>query len=905
MFDLNTVPTDSVLDRVERNRYGHAIFLTYSLDIPFFESSVLRPLVSRGCKNIAVLGDAHRVSSEVLRLTEPAFSSRGWAVGKYYSLTPVHHSFAFHPKVALFVGETVELFIGSGNLEPGGMRGNLEIFHALECKAEDSTDGEVSNIVKDVWHYIKWQVAMHVPRFVRLQLEKVEESVPWITAQHAPGGAIHLVTGPGKDIVPLIQGVIGTDNVETLYMVSPFFDAKLETLTELKSKLKPKRIVLLLQSETVSVPGDRLKSIVGLEAHELGDVGSRYCHAKLVIAECRRNSVMLAGSHNVSSRAFDGKNYEISILRTSGNTDRFSDLLGIAELVKNSKPIDLSAVHMRFRPETADNEEGAKSMLIGAQLDGDTIEIETRVSLTGEYRLVPYSQAGVGTALSVAPTISETRMTFCLRNGVAADKWIAVGVKNEQDHSLPVPLLRVQELLEQASPTAKQRIRARFDGGFPDLSNVEEILRDFQSLLLEGLRASTTIKRKAVQSRDTLEKSEVRQLSYEDFVIPWGPADVGLQSSKSTRNDFDLMIHAIAAALGDTKEPPTPLRAKGQTDLFADQSFARNSDFAKEILEKDLELESQLRQSTDPIPGESTTSEAERKMIPIAAKDKKAEPSKDQLEWESNKRVRKMLHTIAHKYPERLVSSSNGQGIFPFEILDQVTLAGHLITSMLGRQKNYGVERLDLVSWDEWAEFHIALLNVLSNSEDRTLQRLPWSNSTFEYHARTLERFAIYLAAVETLSRSLHIEAGARARLSIGLFRVTKMLGNDKSKEDEKSILRSVLQFFGSTAPYLPIPEPDWAAWTGFVSRIVQIDATLRRRFVIAGDIADSGEGGGNLEIGDWIWWPHADGHVAMVVEVDHSHIEAAYEPLSTKKLAPSYVMKLNVSYPTVDAGIG
>src|SRR5258708_3008448 len=264
MFDLKTVPTDAVLDRVERNHYNHAIFLTYSLDIPFFESSVLRPLVSRGCNNIVVLGDAHRVSSEVLRLTEPALSSRGWAVGKYYSLTPVHHSFAFHPKVVLLVGETVDLFIGSGNLEPGGMRGNLEIFHGLECGTEDSDDTEVGNVVKDVWHYIKTQAAMPVPRFVSLQLEKIEESVPWIATQHVGGGAIRLVAGPGKDVVPLIHEVVGSDSVETLYIMSPFFDAKLETLVELKNKLKPKRIVLFLQSEIVSVPVENVKKISSL-----------------------------------------------------------------------------------------------------------------------------------------------------------------------------------------------------------------------------------------------------------------------------------------------------------------------------------------------------------------------------------------------------------------------------------------------------------------------------------------------------------------------------------------------------------------------------------------------------------------------------------------------------------------
>ena len=63
MFDLKNLPADALLDSVESNRYNHAVFLTFSLDLPFFESSILRPLISRGCKNIAVFGDAQRVFS--------------------------------------------------------------------------------------------------------------------------------------------------------------------------------------------------------------------------------------------------------------------------------------------------------------------------------------------------------------------------------------------------------------------------------------------------------------------------------------------------------------------------------------------------------------------------------------------------------------------------------------------------------------------------------------------------------------------------------------------------------------------------------------------------------------------------------------------------------------------------
>ena len=179
-----------------------------------------------------------------------------------------------------------------------------------------------------------------------------------------------------------------------------------------------------------------------------------------------------------------------------------------------------------------------------------------------------------------------------------AEKWIAVAVKSEQAYSLPVPLLRVEELLDRASQTGKQRIRGLFHGGFPDISNVEGILKDFQSLFVGRPPFRPTIKQIVVKAKDGPKKSEILQLSYEDFIIPWSAIDVSAQSSKGIRNDFDLVIHAIAAALGDTKEPPAPLKSLEEADLSPDESLARSSDFAKEVSEKDLELEPQLSRSS-------------------------------------------------------------------------------------------------------------------------------------------------------------------------------------------------------------------------------------------------------------------------------------------------------------------
>ena len=826
-------------------------------------------------------------SHEVLRLTEPSLSSRAWAVGKYYSLTPVHHSYAFHPKVVLLVGDNVELFVGSGNLEPGGMRGNLELFHRLESGSEDSPDNEVRSVVTDVWRYIKTRVAIRVPRFVSLQLDKIEGNVPWLKESQSEVGTTRFIAGPDRKVIPLIREVVGKDKVDTLYILSPFFDSKLQSLAELQSELRPKRIVLALQSETVSIPGDLLKTIEGLEVYELGDVGSRYAHAKVLVAECHRNSVLFAGSHNVSSRAFEGKNYEASILRVSSNGIRFSDLLGIADLVKHGKPIDLSAARMRYWPEATEHADSVRSLLIGAQLDGNNVEVEVRKPLNGEYTLIPYSQRGVGEALDVLPSINETRMTFRLNNAVDADRWIAVAIETGTIRSLPVPLLHVGDLLAQGSPTPEQRLRARFNGGLPELYSVEDILIVFQSLLLEGQRFHNTVKKAAPEPEEARQKAEVKQLSYEDFIIPWEIAEVSSQTNEGVRQDLDLMIHAIASALGETKLPPLPLKSTAQTDLFPDQSLARTSDFAQDLEDKDLELESQLGNGVElpvPKPAESQTSQS--------AKDG---PAAELLEWERNKRLRNLLHKIMKTYPHHLQDICNRKGVLPFEILGQIASAGHLITSMLGRRKRFGVNHFDLVGWDDWTKFNVAILQILSNSENRFLQRFPWAQSTFEFHFRTLQKFITYLAILHALSKNQSINDKDRARLLIGLFRVSRIMGIEKSEFDEETIVRNVHQILGSTIPALKIPKLDWSGWTAFVERATEIDTTLRRKFKSAANIADSGQGNVDFELGDWIWWPHVDGHIGVVLAVGGSNIEVAHEPLTTTKVAIGYVVKMDI----------
>jgi hypothetical protein len=887
MLGVKDSPRDSVLSYLERGPYSHAVFLTYSLDIPFFESCILRHLAGRGCGNIVVLADAHHVSAELLRLTEPGLSSRSLNLGRYYSLTPVHHTSAFHPKVTLLIGDNVELFVGSGNIEPGGMISNLEFFHRIFCSSVNPNDLEARALVIDAWRYIRNQVATLIPDFVGHQLRQIEQAVPWIKSVEQHAGNTRFVHGPGTDVVRVLKNAVGNDEVQQLYILSPFFDDDLEALKDLQARLQAKRVVLMLQSNTVSVSGKELGRLKGVEIYELGDQTQRYAHAKLVVAECRHRSVMLAGSHNVSQPAFKGRNYEASILRIASDGNRFSNEIGITEALRTSQRADLGQMRVRPRPEDL-ADKGLRTILVAAQIDGNRLEIESRRPLDNSSRLLPYGRGDKSFRLDISPDVSDGKVVFLLPDASTANDWDAVAVEQKGERTAPVPLLHIQRLCERASPTLHQRIADKIRSGPLDLSGVEELLRDFQMLLFEGRRGGIRPRIHEPKPANSAKDGKIQQLSYEDFVIPWEEAPGHTASFVSQRHDFDMIIRAIAAAIGDTREPPERNTAQDDAVLSEDESLARTSDSLSDTPEDDLRQEPSLAKQI-----------AEAAEPPIGPRGDGQNPATGRKPTDSReadecggRRLRNLLHRIITGYPRRLKLICEAE-LPSLEILDQVTSAGHLVTSLLGRKHGKGFGEIELVGWEEWGDFHTNLLEVLSSHENQFLQRIPWASQMFEFHRLKVERFAAYLAIVEALSRHASLEVEHRARIQIGLVRVSRILGIDKGLMRPKAIAELSRRIIGSTSPHLELPDVKWANWVKLVSYLRAEDFRLRKRYTSAKQIAASGHGPANLDVGDWIWWPHTEGHIAVVVALGGSNIEAAYQPLSTKKLCPEYVLKL------------
>lgn len=132
----------------------------------------------------------------------------------------------------------------------------------------------------------------------------------------------------------------------------------------------------------------------------------------------------------------------------------------------------------------------------------------------------------------------------------------------------------------------------------------------------------------------------------------------------------------------------------------------------------------------------------------------------------------------------------------------------------------------------------------------------------------------------------------------VGLQRICRVLGVDQETATDQSVNSTADEILGSTLPGVHPTALEWEGWLNFVRELRTIDKKLGRKYQVASQIADSFAQTRELAIGSWIWWPHTEGRIAVVVALQSSYIEVAYEPTRIKKLSPNYVMPLDVSPP-------
>jgi hypothetical protein len=302
--------------------YLTTLMTSFEFDPMVFEDVVLANLTKGRVRDITVIVDTNRLNVQLTDFGSPRLA------GRSYHLAKRHVPGAFHPKIALQVGEKkARLMVASANLTGSGIMGNLEAVATLEVTEENPWAGPLLRAARD---YIQSHTASSDQAAVDA-FRRFDMRAPWLSDMAAArmvedlDGHRHgfLCEDPESGIADQLLDFIGDDRVEDLFLVSPFWDPRLEAVSDLRKALGEPRTHLVLHPESCGLDRDILHGADCLlhDAQPLQGKETRRLHAKLLVARGERADYTMTGSANMTraglfSRFGGPHNAEACLVRT-------------------------------------------------------------------------------------------------------------------------------------------------------------------------------------------------------------------------------------------------------------------------------------------------------------------------------------------------------------------------------------------------------------------------------------------------------------------------------------------------------------------------------------------------------------------------------------------------------------
>lgn len=328
--------------------YNSVILTTFSFDPLFFNNYYLPKLRAVNATNILVLIDADRYDEAMeLIYGEDGLASNNISL----SFTPIRvksrGNGVFHPKVALFVGESKCIaLVGSGNLTCGGTSYNEEVWNAF-C-ADSATSAEAP-IINAVWQYIN--------SLIGDDSENVKEQLKWVTAFSELMRGISesgqtvlendeerislLSNEPGSSIFAQLLAAMDGVTVKKLSMLAPYYDTNGRAIAALMDIFNPEAVDCYVDIERGTLPtGLQASYLDRISFHKIKEDRT---HAKILQLESESETWVLTGSANITQAALgldeQPGNEEASILlRAKGKVDY------LRELGFEKSPIDILTI---------------------------------------------------------------------------------------------------------------------------------------------------------------------------------------------------------------------------------------------------------------------------------------------------------------------------------------------------------------------------------------------------------------------------------------------------------------------------------------------------------------------------------------------------------------------------------
>jgi hypothetical protein len=341
-IDLLKVIRDDVAIKTDKtDGFTGAIFLTYSLNLTFFEQILTPALDEAGCSNVLILVDPDGYQQA---LEMGAKSING--VGLRYVCVPIPQKGKGiqHAKMLFMVGpKNGRLLIGSGNLTFHGYGRNLELYSLFNYPSKDPFASQEP--FHEAWDLIQKIVSVvEMPIAAQQQLDVIQEKVKWLknTSENLEPNIWH---NYDRSILEQLlkwrpkHGFVGPIN--SVQAISPYYDQHLAALKKIASGLSPAKLNIYLDPNLTNLDGKKAikewhTNTPEIEAFQIKagekQASHRHIHAKAIIGKEKKGSWIISGSANLSYPALlaswqSGGNLELITFFWSENPEEFDYLL--------------------------------------------------------------------------------------------------------------------------------------------------------------------------------------------------------------------------------------------------------------------------------------------------------------------------------------------------------------------------------------------------------------------------------------------------------------------------------------------------------------------------------------------------------------------------------------------------
>jgi hypothetical protein len=187
--DLRSVISD---DRaIKTGGFSGAIFLSYSLNLAFYEQIIAPALDQAGCSNALILVDPDGYNAAL-----EMGAKRIGGAGLRYVVTPIirRRGGIQHVKLLLMAGPRYgRLLVGSGNLTLHGFSRNLELFSHFEFIYGESSEHERYPFAQ-AWGLVeRLELEGQLPTTAQTQITALRENAPWMSSDSREPAEFRLV----------------------------------------------------------------------------------------------------------------------------------------------------------------------------------------------------------------------------------------------------------------------------------------------------------------------------------------------------------------------------------------------------------------------------------------------------------------------------------------------------------------------------------------------------------------------------------------------------------------------------------------------------------------------------------------------------------------------------------------